>query len=643
MTDAVIFAPSLADAFDRAGLPFPGEPQPGALTRFQTDEKDRTDRAGWLRVFPDADGAVFGCWRGGTRWTWQKREQNAPPPLPSEIETMRAKAAHAQREAEAERQKMHAEARATARQMLSEGTHTDAHPYLTRKGLTGVSVRVHADGRLLLPVLDKAGEVQSLQSIHPNGTKRFLSGGQMAGGRLYLGTPKDGQPLVLCEGYATGLSLRQSSALPVVVCFSGSNMAQVAKDMRASYPHSPVTVAADRDAHGRGAEYAEAAKIACAPSRVVLPVFADGRAAGDFDDLRQAEGLDAVRVQITGGMASRFRLLTASDLAALPPLRWLVRGVLPEQGIAAIFGPSGSGKSFLVLDLLGAIASGAQWFGHRVESVPVLYVAAEGEAGISQRVGAWQMRNEQTAEGFRFLLSGLDIRSAEDRADLVQAIRAEGWAGGVLVLDTLNRCAPGIDENSSQDMGEAIAACKAIQAELGGLVLLVHHAGKDASKGMRGHSSLLAALDAAVEVTRDGDRREWRLHKSKDGADGDTHPFRLSVVEIGEDDEGEPITSCIVVPEQKAADAVRRVLPPKSGNQSIVWDALGDMLKESKDFGKAGAQATRPCVRLEDAIEKIRGRLPVEEKRKTERTQAALTGLVSRGAVRCSDGWLWCA
>jgi hypothetical protein len=192
-------------------------------------------------------------------------------------------------------------------------------------------------------------------------------------------------------------------------------------------------------------------------------------------------------------------------------------------------------------------------------------------------------------------------------------------------------------------MGEVIGAAKALQAELGGLILLVHHTGKDVSKGLRGHSSLHAALDAAVEVSREGERREWRMHKAKDGEDGEAHPFRLSIVEIGTDDEGEPLTSCIIAPEESTGAVMRRALPPKSGNQRIVWDALQDVLKNSPHYGQAGAPQTRPCVKLEDAIERTRGRLVCDSKRQTERTQAAITGLVSRGLLEHREGWLWIA
>ena len=253
------------------------------------------------------------------------------------------------------------------------------------------------------------------------------------------------------------------------------------------------------------------------------------------------------------------------------------------------------------------------------------------------------MKHGHIPASFKFLLSPLDIRSTTDRAELVQAARAAGFTGGVLAIDTLNRAAPGADENDSAAMGEIIAATKAIQADLGGLVLLIHHSGKDASKGLRGHSSLHAALDAAIEVSRDGDRREWRTAKAKDGEDGTAHPFRLDVEDVGTDDDGEPITSCVIVPEENAGDAVRRALPPKSGNQRIIWDALDGALKSSPHYGQAGAPPTRPCARLEDAIEKTRTRLVCDPKRQTERTQAAITGLINRGLLEHREGWLWIA
>jgi hypothetical protein len=174
----------------------------------------------------------------------------------------------------------------------------------------------------------------------------------------------------------------------------------------------------------------------------------------------------------------------------------------------------------------------------------------------------------------------------------------------------------------------------------GGLVLLVHHSGKDHTKGLRGHSSLYAALDAAVEVTRDGDRRGWRMEKSKDGQDGEGEAFRLAVVELEPDADGEPQTSCVVEPDDSPQDATRSRLP-KGGNQKVVLDALRDLLGRSQTFGVHGAPNHKPCVQTEQAVEWIAPRLTCEPLRKKERTRQALTGLVSSGVVTSREGWLW--
>ncbi|MDD5365331.1 MAG: AAA family ATPase [Gallionellaceae bacterium] len=339
-------------------------------------------------------------------------------------------------------------------------------------------------------------------------------------------------------------------------------------------------------------------------------------------------------------LPQRFQLLTATELAALPSIRWRVRGVIPSDGIGALYGPSGSGKSFLALDMLAAISTGREWFSCRVKAAPVVYVGLEGEAGIAQRAHAYRAEHGALSDNFRFLLSPLDIREPKDHAELVKAIKATDHAGGVLVLDTLNRAAPGMDENDSRDMGQVITAAKALQAELGGLVLLVHHTGKDGTKGLRGHSSLHAALDCAIEVRREGDRREWLIAKAKDGGDGESYPFRLDVVELGADGDGEPITSCVVTPEERTKDATRSKLP-KGGNQRIVWDALGELLRESKNFSKGGAPLARPCVELEAAITAITPRLTCEEKRKPERTRQAITALLANKNIEHREGWIW--
>ena len=247
-----IFAPSLSDAFERAGMQLNGrEPEPGRLVRFATNGRNG-DTAGWVKVFPDGAGAVFGDWREGEQFAWQQRDHDAPPPTRAERAEARARADAARAVAERERAEQHAEAAKTAGTIWAESKPAGAHDYLTRKGIERHGARLDQRGALVLPVFDAKGAIQSLQKIDPDGQKRFLPGGAMKGGRLVLGEIADGAPIALAEGFATAASVREATGLPVVVGFSGSNLEVVAASLRRQWPQSRVIVAGDLDASGVG-------------------------------------------------------------------------------------------------------------------------------------------------------------------------------------------------------------------------------------------------------------------------------------------------------------------------------------------------------------------------------------------------------
>ncbi len=525
---------------------------------------------------------------------------------------------------------------------------TEAHPYIIKKQGNAAGLRVHRgperiagqalDGALMVPAWDFAGKLQTVQFIPTEGRKLNAPGRPVAGAFVVgrITPPGAGQAVAICEGIGQAWSCNQATGCAAVVSFGAGRMEKVARDFAARYPAARLVLIADAGKEQQCAAIAKAMHCAW----VEMPAGSPPNF--DANDLHQRDGLDTLAELLRNPKAppQRFRLMTAADLAALPPVRWRVRGVLPHEGIAAIYGPPGSGKSFLALDVLAAIASGRPWFGYRVQSAPVLYIALEGEAGIAQRVQAHQTRHGG-AERMRFLAAPLDVRQPTDRADIVRAAKAAGLAGGVLCIDTLAASAPGMDENTSSDMGEVIAGLKALQSELGGLVLAVHHSGKDQARGMRGHSSLLGALDAVIEVSRNDDRREWRTAKSKDGSDGDAHPFRLDVVELGTDDDGEPITSCAIEPTERPAEGIRRAALPGGGNQRLAYDAIAAALKDVRTYGQASAPPGRPCIELEAAVTAAATALPCEQKRRRERAQQAVTGLVSRGNLKHQGGWLW--
>lgn len=259
-------------------------------------------------------------------------------------------------------------------------------------------------------------------------------------------------------------------------------------------------------------------------------------------ETRQNEGIEgSSKPEQPEGL---FTVLSGADLLSLPRPMWRVKGLLPQCGTAVIHGVSGSGKTFTVLDLALATALEEKWFGWKTVHCDILYICLESIWGLQGRLNAWTIDKQRgLPENIRFIIEPFDLGNKQH----VKAISAIAPKGGVIVIDTLNRSTPGMDENSSKDMSQIISATNEIQTAMQGLVLLVSHSGKDTSKGIRGHSSLFAALDANIEVVRNGDARSIKVGKVKEGEDGAKRFFRLKPVVIGTDEDGE-ITSCVVEP-----------------------------------------------------------------------------------------------
>lgn len=245
--------------------------------------------------------------------------------------------------------------------------------------------------------------------------------------------------------------------------------------------------------------------------------------------------------------APRFGIVDMGAFASLASPSWLIKGVLPKAELAVIFGEPGSGKSFFAFDMLCSIARGIAWRGHRVSQTPGLYIAAEGAAGFRNRAKAYALAHGVDLSEVPIGVIGAapNLMQQLDIKDLLKAISAYGTPG-VIVIDTLAASMAG-DENSGEDMGLVLRHCKAIHKHTGALIVLIHHAGKDTSKGARGWSGLRGAADCEISIQRTDDTRAAIVTKQKDGADtgNNTHGFKLDVIELGTDDDGEPITSCV--------------------------------------------------------------------------------------------------
>ena len=235
-----------------------------------------------------------------------------------------------------------------------------------------------------------------------------------------------------------------------------------------------------------------------------------------------------------------------------------------------------------------------------------------------------------------------DLRRFADVGDLAAATPY----GSVVIVDTLNRAAPTSDENSSKEMGEILESCKRLQALIGGLVVLIHHTGKDTSRGARGHSSFFAALDGAIEVERTATQRSWSVAKAKDGQDGKNLPFELKVHTLGTDLDGDDITSCTI---ERRLPNIFVKPSPKGAKQQAALKAIKVHITNlvNPTLGIAGSQSNAVCLKFEDAVSFLAGTLEttVKHKRNSE-ARRLLKGLTDSGHLQTgldanADTWCW--
>lgn len=226
----------------------------------------------------------------------------------------------------------------------------------------------------------------------------------------------------------------------------------------------------------------------------------------------------------------RAALLRGHAIGTLPPPEYLIDGVLPARALSSIYGPSGHGKSFVVLDMARAIIDGRTWHGHATTQGSVFYVVAEGASGQAQRLdAATEHYGTENADSVIWLPRTVNLSSRFEVTALIEVLREERPA--LVVIDTQARCTVGVEENSSKEMGVVIDECERIIREASTAVLLVHHSGMDVSRGLRGSTAQLGAMEAVLSVHRTGESEiRFSVEKMKNGPEDIEHRFRLEPV-----------------------------------------------------------------------------------------------------------------
>lgn len=322
---------------------------------------------------------------------------------------------------------------------------------------------------------------------------------------------------------------------------------------------------------------------------------------------------------------------------------WLVEDLIFQGDAGLMFGASGSGKSFLAVDMGLAIARGEPFLGMKTAKGGVLYQAGEGGKGLLKRLKAYRKHHDVWGKDLPFILLPTPVNLYSSEEDLEAFVQeAMTWKAALseplalIVIDTFSTASPGANENTSEDMSRMLAAGQKLQSATGAAILWVHH--KNASgERERGHSSLRANVDSAIEVNRDPEtnERHFRVVKVKDGEDGAKIAFQLQSVELGASDDGKPITSCVVVPAQAEAPRTgkngSRTLPADRAFLKVLDDAItqyggvlpnihpypsdtyGVQFKRFRELYVATLGPGKDAQRVEDEIRRIGMKLYAEE------------------------------
>jgi len=309
------------------------------------------------------------------------------------------------------------------------------------------------------------------------------------------------------------------------------------------------------------------------------------------------------------------------------PVEWLIQGVLVAGSFSALFGPPGSFKSFMALDMAEAIATGRSWMGREVSKPgAVLMLCGEGFGGVGARIKAIKIHH-QTESGAPIYVvrHQLNLRSsAEDFNALmmavVQLVEETGVEFRLAIVDTLARAFGGGNENDSGEMMGFVVSMGKIQEFLNCALMVLHHSGKNVQLGMRGSSSLLGAVDTELELLRFEDQPKGVLTitKQKDGEQGTRFGFEMVEVEIRPAGLGlsDPVVSLAV----QASDEAVKLMSKNKGktnagggkNQCLEMICLESVVKD-KGIIKFEDGLQRMVVNLEDWRQEFRSRMGIDE------------------------------
>ncbi|MCK9328163.1 MAG: AAA family ATPase, partial [Bacteroidales bacterium] len=338
----------------------------GQLHRFAVgNSKD----AGWYVAYGDGVPAgMFGNWKTGEAITFRA---DVGRKLTAAEEMAHARrVAELRRKREKETEKKHKVAADSAEYIWSTcGLASDNHPYLQKKGVKAHGIRVTGDGRLIAPLYNKDGNIQSLQYIDGDSNKRYHPKGDPKGCFYILGNIEEFDTVYVAEGYATSATIYEVTKNPTAIAYSSSNIPATVDIIKENWPNIHVTIVADLDDNNVGVKYAEKAALKHGADVVVSPVKSD------VNDFVQSGG---DLLSLLGGkqdIYSRLQVFTGNEIAdEYEAPDEIVEDLITSSTLAMLYGESHSGKTFFAIALAAAVNSGQTFFGKHTDKGNVLYL-----------------------------------------------------------------------------------------------------------------------------------------------------------------------------------------------------------------------------------------------------------------------------
>ena len=347
------------------------------------------------------------------------------------------------------------------------------------------------------------------------------------------------------------------------------------------------------------------------------------------------------------------RLVSASGILLDNGPPYLCKGLIHRGDMSVLYGQSGCGKTFLALYIAHAIATGRPIFNRRVRRAAVALFALEGSSGLAKRLVAIQERHGQAADLFVHRTPLTLFQNTPIMLEMIEAVKAVN--AGLVIFDTLSRTMAGANENAPEDMTAMVGMFDIIRAKTGAHVMLVHHSGKNEALGARGHSSLRAAVEVEMEVAAsESGSRTMAVTKGRDDADGKVISFELEPIELGKDDDGDAIETCVVEEAGAAAPDRPRAKPPKltaaqamllkvlSGLPQIVSPTHEDWVVPVDGMARVVAVTRKTLIAaLQKKVFFDAGTGTPLTSRDRSRLRDTLSSLEQKGLICSNDLWVW--